>query len=351
MSKLLFFVMLLALVIAVPMSAAQDPLPAADELPPAEWSQLFPGGETTCAYGDEYSFFVRPNEDSDKLMIYFQGGGACWDGFNCADTGFKTFASEIDPAGLDASVGLFDFQNPANPAADYNVVHISVCTGDVHTGDNTMQYTDELTIQHKGAVNAQAALAWIYENYPSPSEVDIVGCSAGSLGALFHAPAIYDAYGAANIQHLGDSYVGVAVDGWDGLLNWRADDLVHGNYPSTIDIPATEFVPDDFYVLLAERYPDVDISQFNTLDDGVQALFYSYMGGDSAIVPGEIASRLAEIDAVAPNFDYYSAVGDIHCVTANPAMYDLVVNDVPFIDWFTDFLSGEDVETVATAAE
>ena len=41
---------------------------------------VLPGGETRCiySYSTPFAFQVIPG-DSDKLLFYFQGGGACWD--------------------------------------------------------------------------------------------------------------------------------------------------------------------------------------------------------------------------------------------------------------------------------
>src|SRR5262245_48019208 len=71
----------------------------------AGWNELAPGGETMCAYGDPYRFFVHPGT-SDKLMIYFAGGGACWNGIFCSkqfkgQDGQPIFVSQV-PEGSSA---------------------------------------------------------------------------------------------------------------------------------------------------------------------------------------------------------------------------------------------------------
>ena len=82
MKKLL--IVLLVVLVAVPFSLAQDmDMPSLDDMSVGEWMQINPGGETMCARGEDYKFFVRP-ADSDKLLIHFQGGGACWDDLSCS---------------------------------------------------------------------------------------------------------------------------------------------------------------------------------------------------------------------------------------------------------------------------
>ena len=52
------------------------------------------------------------------------------------------------------SNGIFDFADARNPLADYSFVFAPYCTGDVHLGTAAHEYGPELTVQHKGAINA-----------------------------------------------------------------------------------------------------------------------------------------------------------------------------------------------------
>ena len=79
------------------------------------------------------SFFVNP-ADSDKVLIHFQGGGACWDSNTCS-VDEPTFLEAVSPLSDDYyPFGIFDREHPANPVADYNMIVVSYCTGDLHTG-------------------------------------------------------------------------------------------------------------------------------------------------------------------------------------------------------------------------
>jgi hypothetical protein len=40
------------------------------------WNRIDPGGETVCAHGDPYTYWVYPGA-TDNLLLYFQGGGGC----------------------------------------------------------------------------------------------------------------------------------------------------------------------------------------------------------------------------------------------------------------------------------
>ena len=54
--------------------------------------------------------------------------------------------------------GIFDFANPMNPFADFSVVYVPYCTGDVHIGNTDHDYGDGVVIEHKGYVNGTTAL-------------------------------------------------------------------------------------------------------------------------------------------------------------------------------------------------
>ena len=79
--------------------------------------------------------------------------------------------------------GIFDAARPDNPFAGYTFVYVPYCTGDVHLGDATTEYSPELTVQHKGWVNGTAALTYLAEHFPDAAHVVVVGESAGAIAA------------------------------------------------------------------------------------------------------------------------------------------------------------------------
>ncbi|HSK12458.1 MAG TPA: hypothetical protein VK907_04535, partial [Phnomibacter sp.] len=78
------------------------------------WNTMKPGGETLCARGTEFVFYVRP-ASKEKVMVFLYGGGACWDAEGCKE-GSGLFVPSIDrqphPQNLK---GIFDLNNPSNP--------------------------------------------------------------------------------------------------------------------------------------------------------------------------------------------------------------------------------------------
>src|SRR5688572_5473335 len=71
--------------------AAQEP--AAAQTP---WTRIATGTGTGCARGTPYSFFHREGTDPDRLLIYFQGGGACWEWVSCSGM-FDATVQDTEP--------------------------------------------------------------------------------------------------------------------------------------------------------------------------------------------------------------------------------------------------------------
>jgi hypothetical protein len=147
---------------------------------------VLPGGETRCIYSTStpFAFQVIPGA-ADKVLLYYQGGGACWDQTSTND-GFCT--SNASPQSL---IGVFDRTNPSNAFRDYTIVHVLYCSGDIHGGDVVRDYTDSsgVPVTQKGFANAEATLDWLVKQQTSGalaaklSNLVVMGCSAGSIGA------------------------------------------------------------------------------------------------------------------------------------------------------------------------
>src|SRR5215207_1204863 len=111
-TKLFLAVFVLVVVVLLPASVmAQDDLPAWSDLAAGEWTMIPAGGETICSNGTPYSFFVRPAAmQSEKLLIHFQGGGACWFGAICDLQGNPTYDPTVDDTDNPVTYdGIFNF--------------------------------------------------------------------------------------------------------------------------------------------------------------------------------------------------------------------------------------------------
>ncbi|MFN8530835.1 MAG: pectin acetylesterase-family hydrolase [Anaerolineae bacterium] len=322
-------------------------LPTLDQLHEG-WNALAPGGDTICARGTPYQFFVRPGDPS-KLMLYFEGGGGCWDDLTCSTVNPIFDASVTDDEPF-AYSGIFSNRGSANPVGDYSTVFISYCSGDFFAGDTEQTYrglVSNYTIQHRGYVNTRAVLDWAYANYPAPEHLLITGSSAGSIGAIVHANSILQRYLAANpeIQAalFGDAGVGVnpgnisVFDRWNALQFLPQEGAFVNVQPENLIIDLTH--------ALAQTYPDLPIGEFTNAQDAVQSVFYRMLGGDESQWETVMRSDLAGLQSE-PNFRSYIADGDGHTILALPTFYTLRQDNMSFREWFSAWLQGDPVENV-----
>src|SRR5262249_35822841 len=143
--------------VALLMLLAASHVPAADRVfrssfdpgitAPAETWTWIPFDDAKCGNGSTTGIGVNLTGASDRILIYLQEGGACWDWFSCyfvgsADNfssgyGEARFAADVaDTTYLGQTDGLFGRTAAANPFKDYSWVFVPYCTGDTHAGDN-----------------------------------------------------------------------------------------------------------------------------------------------------------------------------------------------------------------------
>jgi hypothetical protein len=139
-----------------------------------------------CIAGAPYSVFTREG-DRKKLLIFLQGGGACWQGFyNCNFRGDDQSPPEQGPF-----PGVFDPTSPQNPFADYSVVYMPYCDGSTFGGDNDVNdpgFPIAPTRYHRGLRNVSAGMDVAREMFPDAKQITVMGHSAGGVGAAAFAP-------------------------------------------------------------------------------------------------------------------------------------------------------------------
>jgi len=317
------------------------------------WTQIFPGGETICSRGTEYSFYVHPGT-VNRLAVGFDGGGACWDTASCSRR-TPSFSEEVDESDNPENMtdGLMDLQDSENPFRNWFIVFAPYCTGDVHWGNTVHTYpaTDdypEVTINHKGFVNGSAVLQWVYDHFDGPESIFTTGVSAGSYGSLMHSTYLMEHYPESIVTQLGDSGAGVITQEFltTGLTNWDAVQNIPDYLTSVTEMPIDQLSLSDVYIGAANYYPDQVFSQFNTAYDWNQEFYYMAMGGSEEDWSALMDINIQEISANAPSFRYYTGWGEQHGILPYPEFYTHMVNGVRVRDWVADLLNDVDVDNV-----
>jgi hypothetical protein len=337
MNKLRWILLLLLLLVTASTVSAQN----RDQLPAGQWNQIVPGGDTVCGHGAPYSFYYRENPGQD-LLIYFQGGGMCWNGQTCSPTGDKTFDESINPGdpsdnpGIGA-VGIFDLGNPDNPFLNYDILFVNYCSGDMHTGNKVtgLTYNDVyFEIKNRGAINAAYALNWAYNNIPVPDSVFVTGCSAGAVGAAYWGADIKAHYPNQRVTVLGDS-----GGGWRGIdgATWN---LWGTNYQGATGANVNNA---QFYVGASRQ--GARIAQYNTASDESQAFFH-FVGFSGVAYPDALRANLRDISRAVGSFRSYTMYGDLHCIMPRQEFYSYTMGSARLRDWVANLAAGNPVSNV-----
>jgi hypothetical protein len=313
----------------------------------AGFERVTPGGDCQCADGSEFSFWVK-QADPTKVMFFFQGGGACFSADTCnfASPTYKTTTgASDDPSGLG---GIFDTSNPDNPVADWSVVYVPYCTGDVHIGNAATDYGDGLTVQHKGYVNGTAALDELVARFPDAEQVLVAGESAGSVPTPLYAGLVSD--------RLPDATITVMADGSGAYPDSPPINALVGNLWGTMDAvpdwpenagvtPETWSLP-GLFVKAGEHAPDIAFARHDYAYDQTQTFFAALVGVAADDLVTLIDANEDEIETAGVELDSYIAPGSSHTLLGKDDVYTEEVDGVRFIDWFSDLLAGRPVDDV-----
>lgn len=318
------------------------------------WNEIVPGGDTICSRETEYAYWVRKGS-VNKLVIDFIGGGACWDALTCGFAG-SIFQETVDSVrerieGGDPA-GFYDDQNEANPFKDWYHVVVPYCTGDIHWGDSVVTYSegeeDEVTINHKGAVNARAVLDWVYEGFSEPEQIMVTGCSAGAYGSALWSAFVMEEYPDSQVFQFGDSGAGIITENFfrDSFPSWDAQAAFPSFIPE-LDPEQNDILDSqlpDLYAGIANHFPDRWMSQYNTIRDENQFFYFTAMGGGSidAWTEGMLA-HVSEIEERADNFSAFIAPGEQHCILPYDNFYTVEADGVKLTDWLDEMLASGSV--------
>lgn len=190
------------------------------------------GDGPICIAGTPYSVFTRAG-DPEKLLIFEQGGGACWqDFYNC------NVLADAQAPPLPAA-GIWDFDNPDNPYADYSVVYLPYCDGSVFAGDNDVvdpSFPFGPVRFHRGLRNQSAGMDVARATFPDARVVTVAGSSAGGVGVAGFAPFLVRfLYGnAVNLAVFNDAGpVAITLDEADAIAARAADWQFGQFYPAS----------------------------------------------------------------------------------------------------------------------
>lgn len=315
---------------------------------PAQWISVEPGGDTVCSDGSPFRYFVYTGS-SERVLVYMQGGGACWNDLTCALGGSMSpqscpteaeFLEGVDSHRYD---GVLDQTNPDNPFLGWTIVYVPYCTSDIHWGQNTKEYAGGLVQHHMGFVNASSAMNWIYEHRPNPDMVVASGCSAGGYGALLHSTYLAEHYPTAAVRVLVDSAAGVTAGTFiaDAMEVWNARPGMPAFIPALANADFSTITFQQVFSAIASHFPQHRYALYSPTNDELQIFIYKAMGGKEADWPQLNLAAADSLLSSEPNFTCYLPAGTLHCVLPFKAFYLRQIDGTVFRDWVAQLVLNE----------
>jgi hypothetical protein len=318
-----------------------------------EWAWVDIDGNY-CMDGSDTGIGVNLVPDAEGLVIFLQGGGACFNSLSCMGVANQNGFGEADLdgwAGGAGGDGILDRSDTDNPVRDWSFIFVPYCTGDVHAGSNESGFGDRTQVGFDNVTRAtELAAAELGGEVP---RVLLVGQSAGGFGAMWNYDQVSTIFGDVPVDLLDDSgppmsntyltpcFQEQIVDVWglDSTVPDDCDDCLPGGDGGFI-----QMVP-----FLAEKYAERRIGIISSLADETIRQFYAfgYPDCETYQIPMPMAAYeegVVELrDEVLPETDNARAftVTGTHHVFTNGALGDVESGGANLADWIVGLLEAD----------
>lgn len=312
-----------------------------------------PGGDSPgCLRGDPYYASSR-KADSDNLVVFLQGGGACWSDFCLA---FDKATKGVPP------IDVLDPDLAVNPVRGWNMVYLPYCDGGLFAGDARIDDDGDGQVDrdYRGLRNLSAALSAAKAAFPSPKRILLAGSSGGGFGLVLGLPLARMVWPDAELMVMNDSGVGVAKSGDPAFIQqllkeFGASDLVPASCEGCFD--------DGHLTNLLrwslERDPTVRMAAFSSMRDYVIANLF--LQTEPAKFETALRAEMAELEAAFPGrfaafltlgTSHTALLGDISGFTSSTSssvaalgsflggLTTTETDGVQFSSWFKAFIEG-----------
>lgn len=307
--------------------------------PEKTWTWVtFP--DSTCGNGQPTGIGVSRSTTSKDVLIFMQGGGACWDVNTCfvlksaanLESGYTQ--THFDNASI-KNASLFDRDSADNPFKDASYVYIPYCTGDLHNGDRVKRYMavgQTRDIHHRGAHNVHTFLKRLAPTFEGQRNVFLTGASAGGYGAQFNYERFVRAMPQAEVHLMADS--SPLVQPYDGRFGAMRAAWDFQADASCVDC---ETRLSAWISHLITTYPNRRFGLLAYEEDEVIRLYFGY-----PIDPTPFKNRLNLLIADHYNVDHanvFTRPGSAHVMFGAP--HNIKNGDVTLLDWITWWKEGD----------
>jgi hypothetical protein len=288
------------------------------------------GDGPLCLTGQPYTMATR-DEGTEDLMIFLQGGGACWFGLCAANSE----AEEGIPA-----AGILNPNLAINPLARISTVYLPYCDGGLFASDADVDsdnngVTDRF---HHGLKNLSAALDVGVRAFPAPRRIVLAGVSGGGYGTLFALPIVRQLYPGVPIDVLNDSGIGITRP---NDPNFNKDIIEYWNIGSFFPASCPECVVQGSSAGIInwqlKQDPDTRLGMLSYSQDSTIGTFFLGIGGPA--FEAVLRSTLADVEAANPDrMRSFVRAGTTH--TFMEGDLTISVEGVSVAEWIDDMLYG-----------
>lgn len=316
--------------------------------------------------GDDMGYGALLNPNSDKLLIFLDGGGACFNELTCAFN-LSSFNEEDFNDRINSETSLvLNRNNPENQFAEWNFIFVPYATGDVHAGSNASAQVPN------GGPNGQAMLGrnnitiilndlkTYFDNNGGLSEVVLAGSSAGGFGVMpnyFQLKSILatnvptTAIVDAGQVFLDNSLLTPClVNQWESLWN------ISGSFPSDLNMIVQNDYDYDIqkvYEYSSLKYPEDNFGFLSYYEDGTNTFFYGFGQDDCAYPPAGPVSGASfknglldlqnDLLGNLSNWKVFYKNGTSH-VFLSDSEFDQTINGTTLNQWLEDLRQGTAID-------
>ena len=316
--------------------------------------------------GESMGYGVILNPNSKKLLIFLDGGGACFNPLTCSKNR-DHFSEEdfLERVASDPSL-LINRSSDQNQFKDWNLVFVPYATGDVHSGTNSSANVPNNGPKNQSMVgfnNFTIILKDLKDYFDANgtiTEIVFMGSSGGGYGVMSNTFQLTDIL-AKNIPTT------VLVDAAPVFMDktilspcladiWNSDSLWNINvaFPADLDETVQKNYEHDLqklYEYLSLKLPNVNFGLLSYYGDETIRMFYTF-GQNNCAYPPTLSSsisannfKMALLDLKTTvlddleNWKVFYANGTEHTFLSDPN-FNQTVKNTNLNDWILQLRQG-----------
>jgi hypothetical protein len=333
------------------------------DAPADQWTWV-PFAGARCRDGSSTGIGIRLHPGATGLVVYFEGGGACFHDVSClVNDVLQSFgATQFSAwAAATGAAGIFDPARDDNPLRGWSFVYVPYCTGDVHAGsrDHVDVPGGPTNQSFVGYRNVAEYLQRVVPTFKDVRHVVATGISAGGFGAAFNYDRLAQAFCGSRVTlvddsgpPMGDAYLAPCLQRrWREL--WNLDASLPADCKECRGADGGGIV--NYVSYLTNKYPDADLGLVSADQDSIISLFFGYGANECAGLTGASAGMsgakfrqgLAELRDQyfsRPNLGSYIVPSVSHTFTTALTFYSTTVDGMTLPAWM-NYLVNEKLAT------